>query len=90
MIEVLRSRCSQSVLFLPQARLKEIGKLDRWLQTAAGEGDPRATQAVCAAQWSFCLPLLQHNLRKRVRTPLLRVAQVLEDIRRSPVSSYSS
>ncbi|XP_077960776.1 cilia- and flagella-associated protein 46 isoform X4 [Gasterosteus aculeatus] len=64
-----------------EARLKEIGKLDRWLQTAAGEGDPRATQAVCAAQWSFCLPLLQHNLRKRVRTPLLRVAQVLEDIR---------
>ncbi|KAL6101538.1 cfap46 [Pungitius sinensis] len=66
-----------------EARLKEISKLDRWLQTVAGEGegDPRATQAVCAAQWSFCLPLLQHNLRKRVRTPLLRVAQVLEDIR---------
>ncbi|KAM8859515.1 cilia- and flagella-associated protein 46 isoform 3-T3 [Spinachia spinachia] len=69
-----------------QARLKEISKLDRWLQAAAaaageGEGNPRATQAVCAAQWSFCLPLLQHNLRKHVRTPLLRVSQMLEDIR---------
>ncbi|XP_075933471.1 cilia- and flagella-associated protein 46 [Anarhichas minor] len=63
-----------------EARLKEIGKLDQWLQTAVREGDPQAAQAVCAAQWSSCLPLMQHNLRKRIRTPLLRVAQVLEDI----------
>ncbi|KAM7385133.1 hypothetical protein PAMP_001229 [Pampus punctatissimus] len=63
-----------------EARLKEIGKLDQWLHTAVREGDPRSMQAVCATQWSFCLPLLQHNLRKRIKTPLLRVAQVLEDI----------
>ncbi|XP_044228761.1 cilia- and flagella-associated protein 46 isoform X1 [Thunnus albacares] len=62
-----------------EARLKEIGKLDQWLQTAVREGDPRAVQAVCATQWSFCLPLLQHNLRRRIKTPLLRVAQILED-----------
>ncbi|CAK6962375.1 cilia- and flagella-associated protein 46 [Scomber scombrus] len=63
-----------------EARLKEIGKLDQWLQTAAREEDPRAMQAVCATQWSFCLPLLQHNLRRRVKTPLLSVAQALEDM----------
>ncbi|KAM3842817.1 cilia- and flagella-associated protein 46 [Diretmus argenteus] len=62
-----------------EARLKEIGKLDQWLQKAVTEGDPQAMQAVCATQWSFCLPLLQHNLRRRIRTPLLRVAQALED-----------
>ncbi|XP_071380722.1 cilia- and flagella-associated protein 46 [Centroberyx affinis] len=63
-----------------EVRLKEIGKLDQWLQSAVREGDPRAMQAVCATQWSFCLPLLQHNLRRRIKAPLLRVAQVLEDI----------
>lgn len=47
-------------------------------------------QAVCATQWNFCLPLLQHNLRKRIKTPLHHVAQVLEDIQRFPTSSLSS
>nr|XP_046258124.1 cilia- and flagella-associated protein 46 isoform X1 [Scatophagus argus] len=63
-----------------EARLKEIGKLDQWLQTAVREGDLQAMQAVCATQWSFCLPLLQRNLRKHIKTTLLSVAQVLEDI----------
>ncbi|XP_008297596.1 tetratricopeptide repeat protein 40 [Stegastes partitus] len=63
-----------------EARLKEIGKLDQWLQTAVREGDPQAVQAVCATQWNFCLPLLQHSIRKRIKTPLLRVAQALEDM----------
>ncbi|XP_051232115.1 cilia- and flagella-associated protein 46 [Dicentrarchus labrax] len=63
-----------------EARLREISKLDQWLQTAVREGDPQAIQAVCATQWSSCLPLLQHNLRKRIKTPLLSVAQVLEDM----------
>ncbi|XP_030298554.1 cilia- and flagella-associated protein 46 isoform X3 [Sparus aurata] len=63
-----------------EARLKEIGKLDQWLQTAVREGDPQAMQAVCVTQWSFCLPLLQHNLRKHIKAPLLSVAQVLEDM----------
>ncbi|XP_063348312.1 cilia- and flagella-associated protein 46 [Pelmatolapia mariae] len=62
-----------------EARLKEIGKLDQWLQTAVREGGPQAVQAVCATQWNLCLPLLQHNLRKCIKTPLLRVAQALEE-----------
>ncbi|KAM9345441.1 cilia- and flagella-associated protein 46 [Symphorus nematophorus] len=63
-----------------EARLKEIGKLDQWLQTAVREGDLQALQTVCATQWSFCLPLLQHNLRKYIKKPLLNVAQALEDM----------
>ncbi|XP_061818695.1 cilia- and flagella-associated protein 46 isoform X5 [Nerophis lumbriciformis] len=63
-----------------EARLKEIGKLNHCLQAAVREGDPQAVQAVCATQWSFCLPLLQHNLRRHVKTPLSRVAQALEDM----------
>ncbi|KAM9847487.1 cilia- and flagella-associated protein 46 [Aulostomus maculatus] len=63
-----------------EARLKEIGKLDQLLQTAVREGDPQAVQTVCATQWSFCLPLLQHNLRRRIKAPLFRVAQALEDM----------
>lgn len=68
---------------LSQARLKEISKLEQWLQAAVREGDPQVIQAVCATQWNFCLPLLQHNLRKQIKTPLLSVAQVLEDMQRS-------
>uniref|UniRef100_A0A665UFS7 Uncharacterized protein n=1 Tax=Echeneis naucrates TaxID=173247 RepID=A0A665UFS7_ECHNA len=83
-IEVLCFNCYRrdihSIVFILQARLKEIGRLDQWLQTAVREGDPQAVQAVCATQWRFCLPLLQHNLRKHIKTPLLRVAQGLEDI----------
>ncbi|XP_041867180.1 cilia- and flagella-associated protein 46 isoform X2 [Melanotaenia boesemani] len=63
-----------------EAHLKEIDKLDQWLKTAVREGGPQAVQAVCVTQWSICLPLLQHNLRKRIRTPLLKLAQALEDI----------
>ncbi|KAM4729450.1 cilia- and flagella-associated protein 46 [Anableps anableps] len=62
-----------------EARLKEIDKLDKLLQAAVKEGRSQAVQAVCATQWNLCLPLLQHNLRKRIKTPLLKLAQVLED-----------
>ncbi|KAM6916250.1 cilia- and flagella-associated protein 46 [Xenentodon cancila] len=63
-----------------EARLKEIERLDQLLQTAVREGSPQAVQAVCVTQWSFCLPFLQHSLRKRIKTPLLKLAQVLEDM----------
>ncbi|CAB1430487.1 unnamed protein product [Pleuronectes platessa] len=66
-----------------EAWLKEIGRLDQWLQSAVREGDPQAVQVVCATLWRFCLPLLQHNLRKHIKTPLLRVARVLEDAQSS-------
>lgn len=68
--------------FVLQARLREISKLDQWLQSAVREGDPQAMQAVCATQWRLCLPLLQPKFRKYIRTPLLNVAKVLEEMTR--------
>ncbi|KAK7901384.1 hypothetical protein WMY93_018153 [Mugilogobius chulae] len=63
-----------------EARLREIGRLDQWLLNAERLGDPQAIQTLCASLWRLCLPLLQHNLRRRIRSALLRVAQALEDI----------
>ncbi|KAJ8014503.1 hypothetical protein DPEC_G00040900 [Dallia pectoralis] len=62
-----------------EAQLKVIGRLDQVLRSAVREGDAKVMQTVCASQWNACLPLLQHNLRRDVREPLLRVAQVLEE-----------
>lgn len=81
------SRDLNRLLSVLQARLKEIGKLDQLLQDAVREGDRPVLQSVCATQWNLCLPLLQNNLRKRIRTPLCRVAQVLEDTERSACSA---
>ncbi|XP_034040296.1 cilia- and flagella-associated protein 46 [Thalassophryne amazonica] len=62
-----------------ESQLKDIRKLDQCLQSAVRAEDPQAVQAVCAVQWSFSLPLMQHNLKKHIKAPLVRVAQVLED-----------
>ncbi|MBN3304410.1 CFA46 protein, partial [Amia calva] len=62
-----------------EAHLKMIRKLDQTLQNAMREGDVKAIQVVCASQWGLCLPLLQHNLRKKIRNQLLRVADALEE-----------
>lgn len=37
---------------------------------------------LCTTQWNLCLPLLQHNLRRRLRRPLASVAAVLEQVDR--------
>lgn len=60
--------------------------MDQLLQEAVRERDRPVMQAVCATQWNLCLPLLQYNLKKRIQTPLCRVAQILEDIQRFAVS----
>ncbi|XP_026079139.1 cilia- and flagella-associated protein 46 [Carassius auratus] len=58
--------------------LSVIARLDALLQTSLKEADARVTQAVCVCQWNTCLPLLQHNLHKRVQKPLLTLARALE------------
>ncbi|KAM6956181.1 cilia- and flagella-associated protein 46 [Aplochiton taeniatus] len=62
-----------------EERLKVVGRLDDCLQRAVRGADPQAVQVVCVTQWNVCLPLLQRNLKRRLKAPLLRVAQVLED-----------
>ncbi|KAL7877973.1 hypothetical protein SRHO_G00046160 [Serrasalmus rhombeus] len=63
-----------------EARLAIVGRLDILLQRAIKEGDDQVTQCVCASQWNSCLPLLQTNLRRSIKRPLLALAHALEDI----------
>jgi len=39
-------------------------------------------QAGCATLWNICLPLLQPNLRRLVRRPLIIAADALDNIDR--------
>ncbi|XP_063996010.1 cilia- and flagella-associated protein 46 [Pogoniulus pusillus] len=63
-----------------EAQLEVIKNLELTLKRAVQLGDPGVIQVVCTTQWNLCLPLLQHNLRQHVRTPLIAVADVLEGI----------
>ncbi|XP_036429472.1 LOW QUALITY PROTEIN: cilia- and flagella-associated protein 46 [Colossoma macropomum] len=63
-----------------EARLAIVGRLDALLQRAMKEGDGHVTQCVCASLWNSCLPLLQNNLRRSIKRPLLTLAHALEDI----------
>lgn len=65
-----------------QTQLSIVQRLDVALQRAIGLGDPQVAHVVCTAQWNLCLPLLQHNLRQRLRQPLTRVAEILEKVDR--------
>uniref|UniRef100_A0A3B4C3W0 Tetratricopeptide repeat domain 40 n=1 Tax=Pygocentrus nattereri TaxID=42514 RepID=A0A3B4C3W0_PYGNA len=67
-------------IFCSKARLAIVGRLDTLLQRAIKEGDGQVTQCVCASQWNSCLPLLQTNLRRSIKRPLLALAHALEDI----------
>ncbi|XP_066535415.1 cilia- and flagella-associated protein 46 isoform X2 [Hoplias malabaricus] len=62
-----------------EGQLGVVGRLDALLRRAIKEGDGQATQCVCATQWNSCLSLLQPNLRKSIKRPLLNLAQALED-----------
>ena len=70
------------VFVVLQAQLKVVGRLDQLLQNAVRDGDARVMQGVCATQWNACLPLLQHNLRRKIKSALLRLAEALEDTHR--------
>ncbi|XP_056617498.1 cilia- and flagella-associated protein 46 isoform X3 [Triplophysa dalaica] len=61
-----------------EMRLSVVVRLDALVQAAVRERDARVIQAVCAAQWNTCLPLLQHNLRKKIKKPLLTLTRALE------------
>lgn len=69
-------------VFYSQAQLSVVSRLEALLLRAVREGDDQVTQSVCAALWNSCLPLLQHNLRKNLKSPLLTLSQALENINR--------
>ncbi|XP_009995846.1 PREDICTED: tetratricopeptide repeat protein 40 [Chaetura pelagica] len=63
-----------------EAQLELVTNLELTLKRAVQLGDPAVVQVVCATQWGLCLPLLQRELRRRLRTPLVAVADVLEEM----------
>ncbi|XP_058242545.1 cilia- and flagella-associated protein 46 isoform X2 [Hemibagrus wyckioides] len=63
-----------------EAQLRVVSRLEALLLRAVREGDAEVTQSVCAALWNSCLPLLQHNLRKNLKSPLLTLSQALENM----------
>lgn len=65
-----------------QSQLSITQRLDVALQRAVRLGDLRVIHVLCTTQWNLCLPLLQHNLRRRLRRPLASVAAVLEQVDR--------
>lgn len=65
-----------------QMQLSTVQRLDMALRRAVRLGEPGLLHVVCATQWNTCLPLLQHNLRRRLRKPLSNVADVLEKVDR--------
>lgn len=69
-------------VFCSQVQLSVVSSLEALLLRAVREGDAQVTQNVCAALWNSCLPLLQHNLRKSLKSPLLTLSQALENINR--------
>uniref|UniRef100_A0A8C9C6Z4 Cilia and flagella associated protein 46 n=1 Tax=Phocoena sinus TaxID=42100 RepID=A0A8C9C6Z4_PHOSS len=71
-----RERNSKS----PHQEGLNLQRLDTVLQRAVRLGDPRVIHVVCATQWNTCLPLLQHDLRHRLRKPLASIAEALEKV----------
>uniref|UniRef100_A0A8C6BQ73 Cilia and flagella associated protein 46 n=1 Tax=Monodon monoceros TaxID=40151 RepID=A0A8C6BQ73_MONMO len=63
-----------------ETQLNIVQRLDTVLQRAVRLGDPRVIHVVCATQWNTCLPLLQHDLRHRLRKPLASIAEALEKV----------
>ncbi|XP_056385225.1 cilia- and flagella-associated protein 46 isoform X2 [Hyla sarda] len=63
-----------------EAQLRVINRLETTLQNAVRLGEPNTIQEVCTTLWNLCLPLLQHNLRKHLKKPLISIADSLENI----------
>ncbi|GAA6097380.1 cilia- and flagella-associated protein 46 isoform X2, partial [Tachysurus ichikawai] len=63
-----------------EAQLSIVRRLEALLIRAVREGHAEVTQSVCAALWNSCLPLLQQNLRKNLKSPLLTLSQALKNM----------
>ncbi|KAG8435302.1 hypothetical protein GDO86_013309 [Hymenochirus boettgeri] len=63
-----------------EMQLKLIRRLESTLQEAIRLAEPIVIHIVCISLWNLCLPLLQHNLRKYLRKPLVSISESLEKI----------
>jgi hypothetical protein len=63
-------------------RVQAIAKCDETLHNAQRVKNCSLIQFGCLIQWELCLPLLQPNLRSKIRRPLQFVADCLDEIER--------
>ncbi|CAG5128471.1 unnamed protein product, partial [Candidula unifasciata] len=61
-------------------RLQAIKICEEAVRNSVRQGDHKLIQKGCVTLWNLCLPLLQPNLRHRVRKPLTMITDALEDI----------
>ncbi|XP_078499587.1 cilia- and flagella-associated protein 46 [Lissotriton helveticus] len=79
-VQNLGSRITTYSKSAVEIQLKQVRRLEFALENAVRLSEPNTIEVVCASLWNLCLPLLQHNLRKQLRKPLLSVAEILEQI----------
>ncbi|CAD5115467.1 DgyrCDS4439 [Dimorphilus gyrociliatus] len=65
---------------LLEVRLIAIKRCDEALTNSARQQNAGLIQSACATLWNLCLPVLQTNLRIKVRRPLTNIVEALEEI----------
>ncbi|XP_055900491.1 cilia- and flagella-associated protein 46-like isoform X3 [Biomphalaria glabrata] len=80
MVKILGKKQESFKKSVIDIRVQAIKRCEEAIMNAIRIGDPNVIQAGCVTQWNLCLPLLQPNLRNKVRRPLTLVAQALEQI----------
>ena len=68
--------------YICQIRLQAIKRCEEAIMNAIRQGDPNVIQVGCVTQWNLCLPLLQPNLRSKIRRNLTVIAEALEKVDR--------
>ncbi|XP_066929818.1 cilia- and flagella-associated protein 46-like [Clytia hemisphaerica] len=63
-----------------EVRLNAIETLSEHLSQAHRMNEHNLIQVGCVTMWNLCLPLLQNNLRSKVRKYLIQIAEFLEEI----------
>lgn len=63
-----------------EVRLQAIYTIENHLISANRLNDENTIQMGCLTLWNLCLPLLQHNLRHKIRKQLLLAVEMLENI----------
>lgn len=65
---------------LMEVRLIAIKRCDEALTNTVRQRNAGLIQSACATLWNLCLPILQVNLRVKVRRPLTNIVEALEEI----------
>ena len=75
-------------IFLLKTRIRAIELTEETLESLVRTGEFDLVQTGCVNLWNLCLPLLQTNLRGRIRKALTTLVNILERIQRLILNSY--